>query len=121
MTSTGRVARLTALALATGTLVATAGTASAATSTTTVTDKIQGLGNGQVVHLRIALPVALPVVGQIIDQYISTTDGTVTTVSNLGAISTGKIGQGAGPDHLRPAQGHGDLRPQAASTPTRSA
>ncbi|MCU1586965.1 MAG: hypothetical protein JWN31_458 [Frankiales bacterium] len=97
MTSTGRVARLTALALATGTLVATAGTASAATSTTTVTDKIQGLGNGQVVHLRLALPVALPAVGQIIDQYISTTTGTITTVTNLGAISTGKVGQGAVP------------------------
>jgi hypothetical protein len=97
MTSTGRVARLTALALATGTLVATAGTAAAATSTTTVTDKIQGLGNGQVLHLRIALPVALPAVGQIIDQYVSTTNGTITTVTDLGAISTGKIGEGVVP------------------------
>ncbi|MCW2544111.1 MAG: hypothetical protein JWM40_1663 [Frankiales bacterium] len=97
MTSTGRVARLTALALATGTLVATAGTAAAATSTTTVTDKIQGLGNGQVLHLRIALPVALPAVGQIIDQYVSTTNGTITTVTDLGSISTGKIGQGVVP------------------------
>jgi hypothetical protein len=94
MTSTGRVARLTALALATGTLVA-AGSASAATTTTT--DKIQALGKGQVVHVRIALPAALPVVGQIIDQWISTTDGTVTTVNNLGAKSVGKIGEGAVP------------------------
>jgi hypothetical protein len=101
MTSNGRVARLTALALATGTLVAAgAGTAQAATatkSTTKLTNKIQALGNGQVVHVRIALPVALPGVGQIIDQYISMASGTVTTVTNLGAKSTGTIGKGAVP------------------------
>ena len=96
MTSNGRVARLTALALATGTLVA-AGSAAAASSTTTTTDRIQALGNGQVVHVRIALPVALPSVGRIIDQYISTTDGTVTTVNNLGATSVAHIGKGAVP------------------------
>jgi hypothetical protein len=95
MTSNGRVARLTALALATGTLVA-AGASSAAAATTT-TDKIQALGNGQVLHVRIALPVALPQVGQIIDQYISMTDGTVTTVNNLGAHSVAQIGKGAVP------------------------
>ncbi len=96
MTSNGRVARLTALALATGTLVA-AGVGSAAAGTTTTTDKIQALGNGQVIHVRIALPVALPQVGQIIDQYISTTDGSVTTVNSLGAKSVGQIGKGAVP------------------------
>ncbi|MCU1599881.1 MAG: hypothetical protein JWO22_590 [Frankiales bacterium] len=98
MTSNGRVARLTALALATGTLVAAgAGTAGAATSTSKLQNKIQGLGNGSVVHLHVALPVALPGIGQIIDQYISTTDGTVTTVTNLGAKSVGTIGKGAVP------------------------
>jgi hypothetical protein len=100
MTSNGRVARLTALALATGTLVAAgAGSAAAATSTPTtkLTNKIQALGNGQVVHIRVALPVALPGVGQIIDQYIGLTDGTVTTVTNMGAKSVGTIGMGAVP------------------------
>jgi hypothetical protein len=98
MTSNGRVARLTALALATGTLVAAgAGSASAATSTSKATNQIQGLGNGAVVHLHVALPVALPGVGQIIDQYISTTDGTVTTVTNLGARAVGTIGKGQVP------------------------
>lgn len=99
MTSNGRVARLTALALATGTLVAAgAGSAAAAsTSTSTLTNQIQGLGNGSVVHLHVALPVALPGVGQIIDQYISTSSGTVTTVTNLGAHSVGTIGKGAVP------------------------
>lgn len=98
MTSNGRVARLTALALATGTLVA-AGAGSAAAATTTTTDKIQALGNGSVVHVRIALPAALSALptGNIIDQYISLTDGTVTTVNNLGAKSVGSIGKGAVP------------------------
>jgi hypothetical protein len=99
MTSNGRVARLTALALATGTLVAAgAGSAAAATTPTSkLTNQIQALGNGQVIHIRVALPVAVPGVGQIIDQYIGMTDGTVTTVTNLGAKSVGTIGKGAVP------------------------
>jgi hypothetical protein len=98
MTTNGRVARLTALALATGTLVAAgAGSAGAATTSSKLTNQIQGLGNGSVVHLHIALPVAVPGVGQIIDQYISTTDGTITTVTNLGAKSVGTIGKGQVP------------------------
>lgn len=97
MTSNGRVARLTALALATGTLVAASSVAASAATTTSTTDRIQGLGSGKVVHIHIALPVALPVVGQIIDQYISSTDGTVTTVNNLGATSVGQIGKGQVP------------------------
>ncbi|MDQ1374561.1 MAG: hypothetical protein QOJ09_1899 [Actinomycetota bacterium] len=98
MTSNGRAARLTALALATGTLVAAgAGGAAAATSTSKLTNQIQALGNGAVVHLHIALPASVPGVGQIIDQYISTTDGTVTTVTNLGAKSVGTIGKGQVP------------------------
>lgn len=105
MTSNGRMARLTALALATGTLVAAgAGGAAAATrtsttTTTTTSNQIQALGNGSVVHVRIALPAAasaLPT-GNIIDQYISLTDGTVTTINNLGAKSVGTIGKGAVP------------------------
>jgi len=97
MTSNGRVARLTALALATGTLVAAGAGSAAAATTSTATNQIQGLGNGAVVHLHVALPVALPGIGQIIDQYISTTDGTVTTVTNLGAKATGTIGKGQVP------------------------
>lgn len=94
MTSNGRVGRLTALALATGTLVAVSSSAAFAATTTTTTDQIQALGDGNVIHLRVALPAALPEVGQIIDQYISTTKGTVTTVSSLGATSVGQIGSG---------------------------
>ena len=97
MTSNGRVARLTALALATGTLVAAGAGSAAAATTSTATNQIQGLGNGAVVHLHVALPVAVPGVGQIIDQYISTTDGTVTTVTNLGAKAVGTIGKGQVP------------------------
>lgn len=97
MTSNGRVGRLTALALATGTLVAVSSSAASAATTTTTTDLIQGLGSGNVVHVRVALPAPLPVVGQVIDQYISTTDGTVTTVNGLGATSIGRIGSGQVP------------------------
>ena len=97
MTSNGRVARLTALALATGTLVAAGAGSAAAATTSTATNQIQGLGNGSVVHLHVALPYALPAVGQIIDQYISTTDGTVTTVTSAGAKAVGTIGKGQVP------------------------
>jgi hypothetical protein len=113
MTTTGRVARLTALALATGTLVAAGagGAAAATTSTSKLTNQIQALGNGAVVHLHIALPASVPGVGQIIDQYISTTDGTVTTVTNLGAKSVGTIGKGTTPiiSDLLNAQAVSDL------------
>jgi hypothetical protein len=99
MTSNGRVARLTALALATGTLVAAGAGSAAAASTTKTTDQIQALGNGSVVHLRIALPASLSALptGNIIDQYISLTDGTITTVNTLGAKSVGRVGKGAVP------------------------
>lgn len=99
MTSNGRVGRLTALALATGTLVAVGSSAATAATTTTVTDRIQAMGSGTVVHLHVALPsgVSIPGVGNIIDQYISTTNGTVTTVGNLGATSVARIGQGQVP------------------------
>jgi hypothetical protein len=99
MTSNGRVGRLTALALATGTLVAVGSSTASAATTTTVTDQIQALGAGTVVHLHVALPagVSVPGVGNVIDQYISTTNGTVTTVGNLGATSVARIGQGQVP------------------------
>ena len=58
MTSNGRVARLTALALATGTLVAAgSGSALAATETKNV---FNAAGGGSVLHLEINLPAAIP-------------------------------------------------------------
>ncbi|MCW2599242.1 MAG: hypothetical protein JWM02_1071 [Frankiales bacterium] len=85
MTSNGRVARLTALALATGTLVAAgAGTASAATSTSKGAPLQYGQAVGSVLRLEINLPVALPgnLLPQHIVQDISLTDGTVSTLTS---------------------------------------
>ncbi|HUR52394.1 MAG TPA: choice-of-anchor P family protein [Mycobacteriales bacterium] len=79
MTSTGRVARLTALALATGTLVAAgAGTAGAASKTTT---SYTANGAGSVVDLKLNLPIALPGIGSTITQKLISTASNVRTTS----------------------------------------
>ncbi len=79
MTSNGRVARLTALALATGTLVAAgAGSASAATTTK---DVFNAAGGGSVLHLELNLPVALPNIGDKISQDLVLTGSNVRTSS----------------------------------------
>jgi hypothetical protein len=95
MTSTGRVARLTALALATGTLVAAgAGTAGAATSDKTT---FTATGGGSVIRLTVNLPAQLaPVTGaiglpQTLTQDIVLTGGAVRT-SDLKAIATSTLG-----------------------------
>jgi len=95
MTSTGRVARLTALALATGTLVAAgAGTAGAATADKTT---FTASGGGSVIRLTVNLPsqlaaltgaVGLP---QSLTQDIVLTGGVVRT-SDLQAIATSTLG-----------------------------
>ncbi len=74
MTSNGRIAKMTALALATGTLVAAgAGTASAATNTKNV---FNAAGGGSVLHLELNLPAAIPGVtdasGQLAQDLIMT-------------------------------------------------
>lgn len=77
MTSNGRVARLTALALATGTLVA-AGAGSAGAATTTK-DVFTATGAGSVISLHLNLPAALPVIGSQITQDLVTTGSNVRT------------------------------------------
>ena len=95
MTSTGRVARLTALALATGTLVAAgAGTAGAATTDNTT---FTASGGGSVIRLTINLPSQLaPVLDtvglpQSLTQDIVLTGGVVRT-SDVKAIATSTLG-----------------------------
>ncbi len=79
MTSNGRVARLTALALATGTLVAAGvGSASAATATK---DVFNAAGGGSVLHIELNLPVALPSIGDKITQDLVLTGSNVRTSS----------------------------------------
>ncbi len=83
MTTNGRVARLTALALATGTLVA-AGASSAGAATTKGAPLQYGQAVGSVLRIEINLPAALPgnVLPQHIIQDISLTDGTVSTLTS---------------------------------------
>jgi hypothetical protein len=83
MTSNGRVARLTALALATGTLVA-AGAGTAGAVTTKGAPLQYGQAVGSVLRIEINLPAALPggLLPQHIIQDISLTDGTVSTLTS---------------------------------------
>ena len=96
---TTRAGRLTALALATGTLVV-AGTGSAGAATVAVPDVFGGKAQGTAIHIEVNLPVAIPVpgLGSVtgIVQDISFTEGTtnkdVTSVlSNAKAV----LGSGA--------------------------
>jgi len=95
MTSTGRVARLAALALATGTLVAAgAGTAGAASTDKTA---FTATGGGSVIRLTVNLPSQLaPVTGavgvpQSLTQDIVLTGGAVRT-ADVKAIATSTLG-----------------------------
>lgn len=91
MTSNGRVGRLTALALATGTLVAAgASTAGAATPiTTTYTTQ----GGGSVIHLEVNLPVAVPGLPQQLVQDIVMTGTTTRSGQDPAAIANAFLGQ----------------------------
>lgn len=77
--SNGRAARFTALALATGTLVAAG--ASSASAATVKKDVFNATGGGSVIHLELNLPVALPTVGTQIMQDLVLTGSTVRTSS----------------------------------------
>jgi hypothetical protein len=93
----GQFARLTALAIATGTLVAAgaapAGAASAPDSL------ISASGNGSALRLTVNLPGALAgtPLGTKIVQEISLTDGSVSTVSGPLANTTAVLGKGTTP------------------------
>lgn len=98
MTSNGRVARLTALALATGTLVA-AGASSAGAATTIKGAPLQyGQAVGSVLRIEINLPAAVPLglLPQHIIQDISLTDGTVSTLTST--VSGNALAALGGPD-----------------------
>jgi hypothetical protein len=96
MTSNGRVARLTALALATGTLVAAgASSASAATATQDVFDAGNAAGNG-IIHIDINLPAGLSIpglVGNHLTQDLVVTNSAVRTGAKPGAIANAVLGQ----------------------------
>ncbi|HVE74508.1 MAG TPA: hypothetical protein VNA30_05380 [Mycobacteriales bacterium] len=93
----GRVGRLTALALATGTLVAAgAGAAGAATDTRQLTAD----GKGAALELIINLPaaVAAPLgLGTEIRQAISLTDGSVSNIGGVTGVTTAVLGEGTTP------------------------
>lgn len=92
------IVRLTALAVATGTLVATgAGTATAATAVDT--SKIVAAGDGSAIKIVLNLPTALAgVLGTAtIEQTISMTSGEVSTVLTPLAKTTAILGKGNTP------------------------
>ncbi|MDP9100950.1 MAG: hypothetical protein M3N21_02240 [Actinomycetota bacterium] len=93
----GQVTRLTALAIATGTLVATgAGTASAVAAVDT--SRMAGSGDGYALKLTINLPDALSgVLGKTIEQTISLTDGKVSNVGTPMAVTSAVLGKGTTP------------------------
>jgi hypothetical protein len=95
--STRRTARLTALAVATGTLVAVgaapAGAASAAENRMTAS------GAGSALKITLNLPAALAATGlpTKVEQTISLTDGSVSTVTEPLASTTAILGKGTTP------------------------
>lgn len=90
MTSYGRVARLTALALATGTLVA-AGAGSAGAANTTKTT-YTATGGGSVLRLTVNLPVALPNIGNTLTQDLVLTGSNARTGDAAAAITSSILG-----------------------------
>ncbi|MGZ6791521.1 MAG: hypothetical protein ACXVFV_01115 [Mycobacteriales bacterium] len=91
MTSNGRVARLTALALATGTIVAANATGAAAATADTYTAG-NAAGNG-IIHLELNLPIAVPGIGQKLVQDIVVTNSAVRTGATPDAVASAVLGQ----------------------------
>lgn len=91
------LARLTALALATGTLVAVS--AAPAGAAATPDSRITASGTGAALKITVNLPAALAgtPLGSRIEQTISLTDGTVSTVSGPLASTTAVLGKGSTP------------------------
>jgi hypothetical protein len=98
MSVQGRVGRLTALAIATGTLVA-AGSGVAGASAPAGTRQLTASGKGAALHLTLNLPDAVAqVLGtSTIEQYISLTDGKVSTIGLPAAQTTAVLGKGTTP------------------------
>jgi len=91
MTSNGRVARLTALALATGTLVAAGASSAGAATASTTTFTTQG--GGSVIHLEVNLPVAVPGLPQQLVQDVVATGTTSRSGLQPAAIANALIGR----------------------------
>ena len=93
----GHLARLTALAIATGTLVAVGATPAGAAPAPE--SRMTASGTGSALKITINLPAALAgtPLGSKIEQTISLTDGTVSTVSGPLAQTTAILGKGTTP------------------------
>src|SRR3712207_776033 len=93
MAVSGRVGRLTALALATGTIVAAStGTAGAATETR----QLRGTGNGSALKITLSRREAgAAILGpSFIEKTISLTEGKISTVGLPAAETTAILGKG---------------------------
>lgn len=90
------LARLTALALATGTLVAVSAAPAGAAAPES---QITASGTGSALKITVNLPAALAgtPLGSKIEQTISLTDGTISTVSGPLASTTAVLGKGTTP------------------------
>ena len=105
MTSNGRVARLTALALATGTLVAT-GVGSAAAATTSSDSYTAGnttsvFGNQGIISLELNLPAGIPgVLPQHVVQDLVVTKSNTRSGANPDAVSSALLAAGGNVDLL---------------------
>ena len=93
----GHLARLTALAIATGTLVAVGATPAGAAPAPE--SRMTASGTGSALKITINLPAQLAgtPLGSKIEQTISLTDGTVSTVSGPLAETTAILGKGTTP------------------------
>lgn len=93
----GHLARLTALAIATGTLVAVGATPAGAAPAPE--SRMTASGTGSALKITINLPAQLAgtPLGSKIEQTISLTDGTVSTVSGPLAQTTAVLGKGTTP------------------------
>jgi hypothetical protein len=99
MSVQGRVGRLTALAIATGTLVAAGSGVAGAAAPAGGTRQMTASGTGSALHLTLNLPAAVAqVLGtSTIEQYISLTDGKVSTIGLPAAQTTAVLGKGSTP------------------------
>src|SRR5438067_4954901 len=94
----GRGARLFALALATGTLTAAAGgVAGASAGTVHTTRNVVASADGAALELTVNLPASIPGIGQTITQKISFTNGKISTISGVSALSRAVLGAGNTP------------------------
>ena len=93
MTSNGRVARLTALALATGTLVAANATGASAATTTQDSFTAGNAAGAGIIHLELNLPVALPGIGSKLTQDLVVVNSATRSGSAPAAIASAVLGQ----------------------------